>query len=280
MSDQSRVWVMSGCSSGLGRELALAAARQGDRVIAGARNPSDLDAIVAQSAGSIIPVQLDVTLPQHSAAAVEVALKQFGRLDGIVNNAGYGIVGAVEDTPDADIRANFETNFFGALNLTRAALPTLRSRRTGIIVNISAAAAIANYPGFGAYGASKAALEFMSESLRDELRPFGIRVILVQPGPFRTDFISRSLKSVPCSTSEYQATVGRFAGMLEKMSGKQTGDPAKAAIAILNAAKAEGPPFRLALGKYAQDKARRRAASTVAELDLWGPAGVATDFSS
>jgi len=280
MSDQSRVWVVSGCSSGFGRELVLAAARRGDRVLATARNLSALESLAAESQDRIAAAPLDVTSTDQCTAAINTALSRFGRIDGVINNAGYGIVGAIEDTPDTDIRANFETNFFGALNLTKAALPHLRAQRSGIIVNISAAAAISNYPGFGAYGASKAALEFMSESMRDELRPFGIRVLVVQPGPFRTDFIARSLKSVPCSTAEYQSTAGRFAAMLEKMSGKQTGDPAKAALAILGAATSENPPFRLVLGRYAQDKARRRASAAVAELDAWASAANATDFSA
>jgi len=280
MTDPTRVWLISGCSSGFGRELAKAALARGERVVAGARRHDDLRDLIALDAERALPVLLDVTRPEDCAAAVDAALARFGRIDGVINNAGYGLVAALEDTGDADLRHNFETNFFGALNLTRAALPILRHQRSGVVVNISAAAAISNYAGFGAYGASKAALEFASEALRDELRGFGVRVMIVQPGPFRTDFISRSLKTVACSQPEYQASVGKFAAMLAKMSGRQTGDPAKAAGVILDAAAAENPPLRLVLGKYAQDKVRRKIAATLNELEQWGPAAAATDFNA
>lgn len=275
----ARVWLISGCSSGFGRELARAALARGERVVAGARRVEDLSELLALGGERVAGVTLDVTRAAHCTAAVHEGVTRFGRIDGVINNAGYGIVGALEDTPEADLRHNFETNFFGAVNLTRAVLPTLRGQRSGVIVNISAAAAISNYAGFGAYGASKAALEFASEALREELRGFGIRVMVVQPGPFRTDFISRSLKRVACSQPEYEASVGKFAAMLGKMSGRQTGDPAKAAGVILDAACSENPPLRLVLGKYAQDKVRRKTAATLAELETWGPAGAATDFS-
>ena len=175
-------------------------------------------------------------------------------------------------------RRNFETNFFGALRVIRAALPILRAQRRGHFVNISAAAVIANYAGFSIYGATKWALEGLSESLAAEVRPLGLKVTIVQPGPFRTDFISRSLERASASIPDYEPSSGKFRRFLETMNGRQPGDPAKAADAIISAVESENPPLRLALGKYAIDKARRKLAAAARELDAGSATGLATDF--
>jgi short-subunit dehydrogenase len=208
---------------------------------------------------------------------VAEAIAAFGRIDVLVNNAGFGLVGSVEETSWEQIQQSFAVNFFGPLELIRAVMPHFRERKAGRIVNMSAAAAISNYAGFGIYGAAKCALEGMSEALVQEGRAFGLKVTLVQPGPFRTDFVARSLEKADSSIPEYAGTVGRFARLIESMHGKQPGDPARAALAIVQAVDAERPPMRLVLGKYAIDKARRDWTQREAELREWEHAGISAD---
>ena len=209
---------------------------------------------------------------------VAQAAETFGRLDVVVNNAGYGLVGAVEKYDEAQIVRNVKTKFFGALRVIRAALPILRAQRRGHFVNISAAAVIANYLGFSIYGATKWALEGVSESLAAEVRPLGLKVTIVQPGPFRTDFIARSLERATKHIPDYDPSSGKFRRFLETMNGRQPGDPAKAADAIIDAVASENPPLRLVLGKYAIDKARRKLGSAARKIDAGSAAGLATDF--
>ena len=224
-------------------------------------------------------IKLDVTDIDSIKSAINTTIEKFGRIDAIVNNAGYGLVGAFEELGEEQIDRNFSVNFFGALEVIRVALPILRAQGSGHIVNISAAAVISNYAGFSIYGASKWALEGVSESLAAELKPLGIKVTIVQPGPFRTDFISRSLERAGNHLADYDRTSGRFLRFLETMSGKQPGDPAKAAEAIIAAVESESPPLRLVLGKYANDKARRKFADAEKERAAWEHVGVPTDFT-
>jgi NAD(P)-dependent dehydrogenase (short-subunit alcohol dehydrogenase family) len=273
------VWLITGCSSGLGRALASRVLARGHRLIATARQTETLAELVAVDPSRCLALALDVTDAPQVAAVVARAAAAFGRLDVVVNNAGYGLVGAVEEYDEAQIMRNFETNFFGALRVIRAALPILRAQRRGHFVNVSAAAVIANYPGFSIYGATKWALEGVSESLAAEVRPLGLKVTMVQPGPFRTDFIARSLERATGSIADYDPSSGKFRRFLETMNGRQPGDPTKAADAIIDAVISENPPLRLVLGKYAIDKARRKLAAAARELDAGGAAGLATDFS-
>ena len=276
--NDSPVWLITGCSSGLGRALAVRVLARGHRLIATARQPETLDELVAADPSRCRALALDVADASQVAPVVAQAAEIFGRLDVVVNNAGYGLVGAVEEYDEAQITRNFETNFFGALRVIRAALPILRAQRRGHFVNISAAAVIANYAGFSIYGATKWALEGLSESLAAEVRPLGLKVTIVQPGPFRTDFISRSLERASASIPDYEPSSGKFRRFLETMNGRQPGDPAKAADAIISAVESENPPLRLALGKYAIDKARRKLAAAARELDAGSATGLATDF--
>jgi NAD(P)-dependent dehydrogenase (short-subunit alcohol dehydrogenase family) len=273
-----KVWLITGCSSGFGRALAEAALERGDRVVATARNTASLLELAARWPGTVHLAELDVTDTAQCGAVVEEAVRVFGRLDVLANNAGYGLVGAVEESTPEQIQCNFAVNFFGPLALIRAALPHFRAAKSGHILNISAAAAIANYAGFGIYGAAKCALEGVSESLALEGRAFGLKVTLVQPGPFRTDFISRGLDRAPASLPEYEASSGKFGKFLGTIDGKQPGDPARAALAILQAVDAEKPPQRLVLGKYALEKSRRTLAQREAELKLWEETALGTDF--
>lgn len=267
-----KTWFITGCSSGFGRAIAEAALAAGHRVIATAR---DVRRIADLEGPACRVLTLDVT----DAVNVREAVAEAGQFDVLLNNAGYGLIGAVEECDDDQIRRNMETNFFGPLNVIRAALPMLRAQKSGHIINLSAAAAISNYPGFGVYGGAKAALECLSESLRLELAPLGIRVTLVEPGPFRTDFVSRSLEKAAQPLADYDGTSGRFARLISSMNGKQPGDPAKAAQAILAIAASENPPLRLVLGKYANEKARRRAADLEKERAAWETIGLPTEIS-
>ncbi len=278
MSD--KVWLITGCSSGLGRALAECVLERGGRVAATARNASSLAGLAALWPETCLALNLDVTDSVQVVAAVEECVRVFGRLDVLVNNAGYGLVGAVEEVSEAQIRRNFEVNFFGALAMVRAALPHFREAKSGHVVNISAAAAISNYPGFGIYGAAKCALEGVSESLAAEGRAFGLKVTLVQPGPFRTDFISRSLDRSETAIPAYEGSSGKFGKFLAGMDGKQPGDPVLAAKAICEAVDAERPPLRLVLGKYACDKVRRGLGQRESELKAWEAVGLSADGPS
>ena len=275
-----KVWLITGSSRGFGRALAEAVLAQGDRVVATARDTATLADFAVRWPQTSLVAELDVTSPEQIKKVVREAVAAFGKLDVLVNNAGYGLLGAVEECSDSQLRRNFEVNFFGALNLIRCVLPHFRAQKSGHVLNMSAAAAITNYAGFGVYGASKCALEGVSESLAAEGRSFGLKVTIVEPGPFRTEFISRSLETVSSSAQEYDATVGRFGKLLAGINGKQAGDPEKAAHAIIQAVEAERPPLRLVLGRYAIEKTRRKWAQGEVELKMWEDVGANTDAAS
>lgn len=271
-----KTWLITGCSSGFGRAIAEAALDSGQRVVATARDLSSIADLDRTGACRILA--LDVTEASAIPPAVREAAQSWGTLDVLVNNAGYGLIGAVEECSDEQIRRNVETNFFGPLNVIRAALPILRAQKSGHIVNIGAAAAISNYAGFGIYGGAKAALELMSESLRLELAPLGIQVTVVQPGPFRTGFIARGLEKAATPMVEYQNTSGKFARLLESMNGRQPGDPRRAAEAIVKMVlDGEAPPC-LPLGKYVVKKLRARAEALTREAETWEPVASGADF--
>ncbi len=276
-SAASRVWFITGASSGFGRSLTEVALSHGDLVIATARNPEALSDLASRVPDSLRVLPLDVTRPDSIAAAVQAALAEWGRIDVLVNNAGQGLIGAVEECADAESRASFETNFFGPLAVLRALLPHFRERRSGHIVQMGAAAAIANYAGFGIYGAAKAALSSLTESLTQELKPLGVRVTLVEPGPFRTDFIGRSLARATATVPDYAATSGRFGQYLARIDGKQPGDPHRAAEAIVRLVQSGEAPQRFVLGRYAIDKTRKTFAAKERELAQFEAAGAATD---
>ena len=274
----ARVWLITGCSSGFGLALVTSLLSRGQRVIATARQPDSLAELAARYPVTCRLLPLDVTDAVQVKSAIAEAATAWGRLDVIVNNAGYGLVGAFEELGADEITRNFSVNFFGALEVIRAALPILRAQGSGHIVNISAAAVISNYAGFSIYGATKWALEGLSESLAAEVRPLGLKVTIVQPGPFRTDFVSRSLERATGHIPDYEPSSGKFRRFLETMNGRQPGDPTKAADAIIDAVASENPPLRLVLGKYAIDKVRRKLGSAARELDVGSAAGLTTDF--
>lgn len=277
MLTPSSVWLITGCSSGLGRSLLELVLSKGHKVLSTARRVEALEDLRAKYPETCRLYRLDLTEAQAIPGAVSEALQAFGRIDVLVNNAGTGLVGALEEFEEDQIRSNFDTNFFGPLALMRAVLPTMRSQGSGHIINLSAAAAISNYAGFSIYGASKWALEGASESLAAEVKPLGIKVTLVQPGPFRTGFID-SMEKAGSQISAYDKTSGKFLSYLQSVNGHQPGDPGKAAGAILATAEAEAPPLRLVLGKYATEKVRTKLRGTERELGQWEPVGMPTDF--
>jgi NAD(P)-dependent dehydrogenase (short-subunit alcohol dehydrogenase family) len=250
--NDSRVWLISGSSSGFGRSIAEAALRTGDRVVATARRPETLSDLFATAPDRVLAVGLDVTDQSQIDAAIDRAGSRFGGVDVLVNNAGYGSVGAVEELVDSDLRALMETMFFGPVALTRAVLPLMRARGRGAIVQMSSMGGQLAPPGFGAYCGAKFALEAISESLSAELAPFGIRVLIVEPGAFRTSFGGDAMHRSPDS-GVYADTVGPTRSAVDAMHGTQPGDPAKAAAAMLAALASESAPLRLALGADAVD---------------------------
>ncbi len=275
---QPRVWFITGCSSGFGRSLAEKALASGDRVVATARQVHRISDLATRAPDSVVTLPLDVTQPAQVAQAVTQAHAAWGRLDVVVNNAGYGLIGAVEECSEEQIARNLDTNLMGPIRVIRAVLPILRQQRSGHLIQISAAAAISNYAGFGIYGAAKCGLEGVSEALRAELAPFGIRVTIVQPGPFRTEFISRSLERAAIALPEYAATSGKFAQFLQRISGKQPGDPDRAASVIVEMVHQGKAPQRLALGRYAVEKVRKRIEFQSAENLEWSTTGASADF--
>jgi NAD(P)-dependent dehydrogenase (short-subunit alcohol dehydrogenase family) len=279
----TRVWLVTGCSSGFGLELAKVIAQrckeQGDRLIATSRAGAQSLAQIEQIApGAVLSLALDVTKPEQVHGAVERAMSTFGQIDVLINNAGYGLIGAIEECDEQQIARNFATNFFGPLQLMQKVMPIMRQQQRGHIINMSAAAAISNYAGFGIYGAAKCALEGLSEAAALELAPHQVKVTIVQPGPFRTEFIQRSMDKASKPTGAYEGTSGKFAKLLSTMSGKQPGDPGKAARLIVSMVDEVNPPLRLVLGKYAVNKVRTSLAKKQTELERFEQVGMATEF--
>ncbi len=274
----SKVWLITGSSTGFGRTLAETVLQQGDKVVATARKPEQLQDLIAQYPAAALALKLDVTDKAEIETAIQKAIAKFGRIDVLVNNAGYGLIGALEEVSDEQIQRNFNTNLFGAINVIRAVLPVMRSQQSGHIINMSAIAGFTNELGFSIYGGAKFALEGVSEALQGEVAPLGIKVTIVEPGPFRTDFIGRSLDRAESQMDAYQDTVGKFLNFLNNIEGKQPGDPQQAAEAIIKVVNSNNPPLRLVLGKYAYTKFRKKLESLTAELDAWEEVAVNTDF--
>lgn len=261
-------WLITGTSSGFGRHIAHAALERGDNVVATARRSETLDDLVAAAPERVLAVPLDVTRPDQLDAAVAAAIERFGRIDVLVNNAGNGSVGAVEEIDMGDLRALMDTMFFGAVALTQAVLPHMRAQRGGTIVQISSQGGQLAFAGVGAYCAAKFALEGLSEAMQPEVAPHGIRTVLVEPGAFRTEFGGARMHRSRVLDA-YAATAGATRASLDTMDGTQPGDPRKAAEAILAAVDSEDPPLRLALGADAVDNIRAKHERLRADLDAW-----------
>ncbi|MFD8492692.1 oxidoreductase [Amycolatopsis sp. NPDC059657] len=274
---EGRVWLITGCSAGFGREIALAALAAGDSVLATARRPETLADLEGRGGDRVRTAALDVTDAAQVAAAVKTAIETFGRIDVVVNNAGYGSVGAVEEFTMAELRTVMEVMFFGAAELTKAALPHLRAQGSGTIVQISSTGGQVSMPGFGAYSAAKFALEGLSEALAAEVAPFGVRVLIVEPGAFRTEFGARVQRSRTIDAYAESTSDSREA--IENMDGTQPGDPAKAAAAILRAVGCPNRPLRLALGADAVDAIRAHHEAIATDLSNWEKVSRGTDVT-
>lgn len=270
--------LITGASTGFGRAIAEESLNRGHQVALAVRNPDSVADLVARFPGKAHPVRFDLTNPADAERAVRETVEQFGSLDVLVNNAGYGLLAALEESTDEQLARNLETNFTGPFRLIRAALPVMRGQKSGRIITLSAIAAYANHPGFAVYGGAKAALDAACDAAAQETASLGIKFTQVIPGPFRTDFIGRSLDHA-ARLPDYEGTVGKFGGFLSKMEGKQPGDPAKAAAAILDLMDAEKPPFRFVLGNYGTTTFARKLASMEAELNAWKEKGLPTDFA-
>ncbi len=275
---QARVWLITGATSGFGRAIAEAALAAGDTVVAAARRPDAVADLVESHPDRVTALQLDVTDADRIAAAVGEVLDRHGRVDVLVNNAGRGAIGAAEETTDDELRDLMDLHFFGPAALTRAVLPQMRERGSGAIVQMSSMGGRFSFPGVGAYSATKFALEGWSEALAKEVDRFGIRVLIVEPGAFRTSFNGPGALLVSEPISAYDEQIGPLRTDMPEGDGKQPGDPAKAAAAIVQAIDAPEPPLRLALGNDAVDGISDVLDQAKAELSAWERVGRATEF--
>jgi NAD(P)-dependent dehydrogenase (short-subunit alcohol dehydrogenase family) len=275
----AKTWLITGSSRGLGRELAQAVLEDGDNAVATARRPGQLDDLVTRYGGRMRAVALDVTDPEAAAQAVATAAAQFGRLDVVVNNAGYATSAAIEDLPDEEFRAQLEANLLGVVNVTRAALPVLRAQRSGHIIQVSSIGGRAGgTPGMGGYQTAKYAVEGFSEVLSNEVRPLGIKVTIVEPGALRTDWGGSSMRMLPVSP-DYEPTVGEMHRYRRAADGQQPGDPARAARIIAEIARLDQPPLRLLIGSDALRIAGESARARAAEAAEWAAVSRSADFA-
>ncbi len=274
----SDVWFITGCSTGFGRELAKLVLDRGFRVVITARDPGRIRDLTAGHEDHALAVKLDVTDKEEVAEAVKWAESAFGSIDVLVNNAGYGYMGALEESEESEVRAMMETNFFGLTRMIHAVIPGMRQRRHGNIVNISSLGGLVGLPGVGYYNATKFAVEGLSEALAKEVAPLGIKVLVVEPGPFRTDWAGRSLKKSSRQIPEYAETAGATSQRITGRSGKQAGDPVRAGKAIIKALESDNAPLHLVLGLIALETARTKIEKLRDELDAWEETSLSADY--
>lgn len=277
-TDESPVWFITGCSTGFGRELAQQVVARGWRAVMTARDKARLADLVDGAGDRGLALDLDVTDAGQVATATQAAEARFGRVDVLVNNAGYGYQASVEEGVEAEVRAQFDANVFGLFAMTRAILPGMRARRRGHVINISSVAGFVGFPGSGYYAASKHAVEGWSDALALEGKPLGIQVTCIEPGPFRTDWAGRSLRQTPTEIAEYADTVGARMQATSGYSGQQPGDPARAASAIIAVTEQADPPRHLVLGAFGIEAVTGKLRTTLAEVEAWRDVGIATDF--
>jgi NAD(P)-dependent dehydrogenase (short-subunit alcohol dehydrogenase family) len=277
-SETTPIWFITGCSSGFGHELARRVLANGWRAVITARDKARLADLVDISEGRAIALDLDVNSASQITAAVKKAERHFGAIDVLVNNAGYGYQSSVEEGDDTEIRAQFEANVFGLFALTREVLPGMRARRRGHVINITSVAGLVGFPGSGYYAASKHAVEGWSDALAAECGPLGIHVTCVEPGPFRTDWAGRSLKQTPTKIADYADTVGKRMRNTAQGSGKQPGDPARAAQAMIQITEIPNPPRHLVLGEFGIEKVVTELKAKLEEIAAWSELSLATDF--
>jgi len=277
-SKLSRVWFITGTSTGFGHLLAEEALKRGERVIATARDISKLTRLVRQNPDRIRSLTLDVTKPDEITSVTQQAIAAFGGVDILVNNAGYGVNGAIEEVSEDEFEPIFQTNIYGLIRMTRAFLPHFRQRRSGHIFNLSSIGGLIGSAGWGFYNVTKFAVEGFSEALSEEMKPLGVHVTVVEPGPFRTDFLGRSGKLAKRELSDYATTAGMAREYLRTQSGKQPSDPLKAVAAILVVVNSSRPPMHLILGRIALTRFRNKLASWQKEIAEWENITNAADF--
>lgn len=278
---ETRVWFITGCSSGFGRTLAETVLQRGEMVVLTARNPEQIQDLAANFPDRTLAVQLDVTKPEEVREAVKQALANFGHIDVLVNNAGCEVAGVIEEVCDEEVRREFETNFFGVLELLRAVLPHMRQQRSGHILNFSSRACFDAGAGGGIYSSSKLAIEGLSGSLANEVAPFGIKVTIVEPGWFRTDFFRRSYVLIDTEIEDYKPLmdeIRQWVLPVQEMKVKAPGDPRKAALAMIEVVDSDNPPIRLALGADTVETIEGALEFMKAELDSWRKISISTDF--
>ena len=265
----SKVWFITGCSTGFGRHLAQEVLEKGDKVAVTARNTDDVKDLVAQYPGTAVAIKLDVTNPEQVKAAVQQATEKLGRIDVLVNNAGIGYFGAIEESEEAEVRRMFEINFFGLASVTNAVLPVMRAQRSGHIVNISSVGGLVAFPGVGFYNATKFAVTGYSEALAKETAGLGIKVTVVAPSGFRTDWAGRSANDTKIVIDDYKETAHANQNTIRGYSGNQPGDPVRAAKAIIKAVESTTPPMRLLLGAGAIKGTRNKIKELQQDIDTW-----------
>ncbi|HUX26310.1 MAG TPA: oxidoreductase [Burkholderiales bacterium] len=278
MNKDHPVWLITGCSTGFGRELAKLVLARGWRAVVTARDASKVADIAAAHGDRVLVMPLDVTRRAQIDEVVAATKNKFGRIDVLVNNAGYGYLAAIEEGEDEAVRAMFETNVFGLIDMTKAVLPIMRAQRSGLIVNVSSIGGLTSQAATGYYHGTKYAVEGISESLAAELKPLGIGVLIVEPSAFRTNWAGPSIKQSATRIDAYAATAGERRKVVENRSGKQPGDPVRGAQAIIDAALSDAPPLRLLLGKAALGLARKKLDSMRGDFDAWESTTLGADF--
>jgi NAD(P)-dependent dehydrogenase (short-subunit alcohol dehydrogenase family) len=274
----TKVWLITGCSTGFGRELAKQALAKGYQVAVASRNTNDVQDIVAAYPENAIAIKLDVTVAAQIQEAVQTTLQKFGQIDVLVNNAGIGYFAAIEESEEEEVRKMFEINVFGLANMTQAVLPQMRKRRTGHILNVASIGGLRAFPGVGFYNATKFAVDGLSEALSKEVAPLGIKVTIIAPSGFRTDWAGRSAKDGESIIEDYATTAGKNKGDIRGYSGNQPGDPVRAAKAMILVTETENPPLRLLLGVAALKGARIKLDELKHDFDTWATVTEEADF--
>jgi NAD(P)-dependent dehydrogenase (short-subunit alcohol dehydrogenase family) len=274
----SKIWLITGSARGLGRSIVEAALAAGDRVVATARDPGRLADLQGEHGDDLRTFALDVTNAKAAQAAVEFAVESFGRLDVLVNNAGFGHIAPFEQTEEADFRAQIDTNLYGVVNLTRAALPVMRRQRSGCIINISSVGGRVSTPGVSAYQAAKWAVGGFTEVIAKEVAPFGVKVVSVEPGGMRTDWAVTAGSAAPELLPDYEASVGATVSLMKAYAGHEIGDPAKIAAVIVDLANRDKLPAHLLIGSDALFVFKQAEATRQAEAAEWVPVSISTDF--
>jgi NAD(P)-dependent dehydrogenase (short-subunit alcohol dehydrogenase family) len=273
-----KVWLITGCSTGFGRALAKEVLAKGYNVAVAARNTDDIKDIIAGYPETSLAVKLDVTIPEEIAAAVKSTVERFGQVDVLVNNAGIGYFAAIEESEEEQVRRMFEINVFGLAKMTQAVLPVMRKQRSGHILNIASIGGLRAFPGIGFYNATKFAVDGFSESLSKEVAPLGIKVTIIAPSGFRTDWAGRSAKDTTVKIADYETTAGKNAGDIRNYSGNQPGDPVRAAKAMIAITETPEPPLRLLLGAAALKGARIKLEELKKDFDTWAETTEGADF--